>query len=106
MAKKGKWVICRCSYRVQPKSRGEIKAIKFVIAILSTLALVVMSTLSATATDTPSEVTVFKNVNVFDGKCEQLLKGYGIDVSLRIYVPDLEKFKTWTSPKAERIESR
>ena len=31
---------------------------------------------------------------------------YGIDVSLRLYVPDLEKFKTWTPPKAERIESR
>jgi hypothetical protein len=31
---------------------------------------------------------------------------YGIDVTLRLYVPDLEKFKTWKAPKAERIESR
>ena len=28
---------------------------------------------------------------------------YGIDVILRIYVPDLEKFKTWTPPKAEKL---
>jgi hypothetical protein len=28
---------------------------------------------------------------------------YGIDVILRIYVPDLEKFKTWTPPKAARL---
>ena len=25
-----------------------------------------------------------------------------IDVTLRLYVPDLEKFKTWTPPKAEK----
>lgn len=30
---------------------------------------------------------------------------YGIDVSLCIYLPDLEKFKTWTQPKAERLSS-
>jgi hypothetical protein len=28
---------------------------------------------------------------------------YNMDVVLRIYVPDLEKFKTWTAPKAERL---
>ena len=28
---------------------------------------------------------------------------YGIDVVLRLYVPDLEKFKSWTVPKAERL---
>ena len=28
---------------------------------------------------------------------------YDIDVVLRLYVPDLEKFKSWTPPKAERI---
>ena len=26
---------------------------------------------------------------------------YGIDVILRLYVPDLEKFTTWTPPKKE-----
>jgi hypothetical protein len=26
-----------------------------------------------------------------------------LDVILRIYVPDLDKFKTWTVPKAEMI---
>ena len=29
---------------------------------------------------------------------------YAIDVILRLYVPDLEKFKTWTPPKAEIIK--
>jgi hypothetical protein len=33
---------------------------------------------SATAADIPSEVTLFKNVNVFDGKSEKLLKGYDV----------------------------
>ena len=28
---------------------------------------------------------------------------YDIDVILRIYVPDLEKFKDWTPPKAEKL---
>ena len=31
---------------------------------------------------------------------------YGINVSLRVYVPDMAKMKIWTPPKAERIESR
>jgi hypothetical protein len=30
-------------------------------------------------------------------------KDENIDVILRIYVPDLEKFQTWTTPKAERL---
>ena len=29
---------------------------------------------------------------------------YGIDVILRLYVPDLEKFKTWTPPKAKIVK--
>ncbi|MEE4272244.1 MAG: DUF1214 domain-containing protein, partial [Thermoanaerobaculales bacterium] len=28
---------------------------------------------------------------------------YGIDVVLRLYVPDLEKFETWEPPKAEKL---
>ena len=28
----------------------------------------------------------------------------GIDIILRIYVPDLEKMKTWSPPKAERVQ--
>ncbi len=31
---------------------------------------------------------------------------YGIDIILRIYAPDLERFATWTPPKAERIGKR
>jgi hypothetical protein len=29
---------------------------------------------------------------------------YNMDVVMRIYVPDLEKFKTWTAPKAEKLQ--
>ena len=28
---------------------------------------------------------------------------YGIDLIMRIYAPDLERFKTWNPPKAKRI---
>ena len=31
---------------------------------------------------------------------------YGIDVILRLYVPDLEKFETWTAPKAQKLGGR
>jgi hypothetical protein len=33
-------------------------------------------------------------------------KDEDMDIVLRTYVPDLEKFKTWEAPKAERIESK
>ena len=34
-----------------------------------------------------------------------LVRGdYGIDIIMRIYAPDLEKFATWTPPVAERLE--
>ncbi len=29
---------------------------------------------------------------------------YGIDLIMRIYAPDLDRFKTWSAPKAERIK--
>jgi hypothetical protein len=29
---------------------------------------------------------------------------YGVDVIMRLYAPDLERFETWTAPKAERID--
>ncbi len=33
-----------------------------------------------------------------------LVRGdYGIDIIMRLYAPDLERFKTWTAPKAERL---
>ena len=31
---------------------------------------------------------------------------YGIDVILRLYVPDLEKMKTWTPPNAEMVKAK
>ena len=34
--------------------------------------------ISATAADVPAEVTLFKNVNVFDGKSDKLLMGYDV----------------------------
>jgi hypothetical protein len=30
-------------------------------------------------------------------------KGEDMDIILRAYVPDLEKMKIWTAPKAERL---
>ena len=29
-----------------------------------------------------------------------------MDLILRIYVPDLEKFKTWKAPKAEKVAKK
>lgn len=29
-----------------------------------------------------------------------------MDIILRIYVPDLEKMKTWSSPKAEKLTKK
>jgi len=51
---------------------------KTMINILGTLAMVVMLALPAAAIDIPSEVTLFKNVNIFDGKNEKLLEGYDV----------------------------
>jgi hypothetical protein len=34
-----------------------------------------------------------------------LVRGdYGIDIIMRLYAPDLERFKTWNAPKAEIVE--
>jgi len=33
-------------------------------------------------------------------------KDEDIDIVVRIYVPDLEKMKTWTPPKAEKVGSK
>jgi len=51
---------------------------KTMINILGTLALVLMLALPAKAIDIPSEVTLFKNVNIFDGTSEKLLEGYDV----------------------------
>jgi len=48
---------------------------KKMISILGTLALLLMMALPAKAIDIPSEVTLFKNVNIFDGTSEKLLEG-------------------------------
>ena len=31
-------------------------------------------------------------------------KDEALDIIMRIYAPDMEKMKTWTAPKAERIK--
>jgi hypothetical protein len=28
----------------------------------------------------------------------------GIDLMMRVYVPDLDKYKTWKAPKAEKVK--
>ncbi len=51
---------------------------KKLIATLSIFAIVVGLALPAAAVDIPSEVTLFKNVNIFDGVNEKLLEGYDV----------------------------
>jgi len=29
---------------------------------------------------------------------------YGINLIMRLYAPDLERFKTWSPPKAKRVK--
>jgi len=48
------------------------------IATLSIFVLVVGVALPAAAVDIPSEVTLIKNVNIFDGQNEELLVGYDV----------------------------
>ncbi|UCF94554.1 MAG: amidohydrolase family protein [Desulfobacterales bacterium] len=51
---------------------------KTLFAVLSTLAMLVMLALPAAAIDIPSEVTLFRNVNIFDGQNEKPLEGYDV----------------------------
>jgi imidazolonepropionase-like amidohydrolase len=46
--------------------------------LLSAGALAVALSVSAMAADVPAEVTLFKNVNVFDGKSDKLLMGHDV----------------------------
>jgi hypothetical protein len=46
--------------------------------LLSGIALMAALSVSAIAADIPAEVTLFKNVNVFDGKSDKLLMGYDV----------------------------
>ena len=45
---------------------------------LGLMALVLALAVPAMGADIPSEVTLFKNVNIFDGKSEKLLEGYDV----------------------------
>jgi len=49
------------------------------IGLLAILILAAVVSSPVLAADIPSEVTLFKNVNVFDGKSEELLKGGGAE---------------------------
>lgn len=51
---------------------------KIVNTVLCSLLLALMLTLPVAAADPPSEVTLFKNVNIFDGENEKLLEGYDV----------------------------
>jgi len=46
--------------------------------VIGCLILAVALALPAMAADIPSEVTLFKNVNIFDGESEKLLEGYDV----------------------------
>jgi imidazolonepropionase-like amidohydrolase len=56
----------------------EIITMKKLIVSLSIFAVVMGSALPAAAVDIPLEVTLFKNVNIFDGKSSELLMGYDV----------------------------
>ena len=51
---------------------------KRLFSILFVSILLMALALPAVALDLPSEVTLFKNVNIFDGKSEKLLEGYDV----------------------------
>jgi len=51
---------------------------KKIALFLGSLALALALALPAVAADIPSEVTLFKNVNIFDGKNEKLLTGQDV----------------------------
>jgi len=51
---------------------------KKLMVTLSIFAIVVRFVLPAAAVDIPEEVTLFKNVNIFDGENERLLEGYDV----------------------------
>jgi len=51
---------------------------KQILKMLACLVVVLMLALPAMAADIPSEVTLIKNVNIFDGTSEKLLKGYDV----------------------------
>jgi hypothetical protein len=50
-------------------------------------------------------VAAEKPTGVPDENWLPLVRGdYAIDVLMRIYAPDLEKFSTWAPPKVELVE--
>jgi len=51
---------------------------KTTFKILISMMLLLLLVVPAIAQDVPSEVTLFKNVNIFDGENEQLLEGYDV----------------------------
>lgn len=51
---------------------------KKLVILLVFVVMALSLPLSAVATDIPSEVTLFKNVNIFDGNNEKLLMGYDV----------------------------
>lgn len=51
---------------------------KTVLGMLGSLVLLAMLSLPAVALDIPSEVTLFKNVNIFGGKSDELLMGHNV----------------------------
>ena len=51
---------------------------KAIVTTFVTLTSVLAMALPAMAAQIPSEVTLFKNVNIFDGTSEDLLEGYDV----------------------------
>lgn len=62
----------------QRTQKMEVMTMKKLIVTLSVFAILVGLALPAAAVDIPSEVTLFKNVNIFDGQNEALLMGHDV----------------------------
>ncbi len=52
--------------------------LRIIRRLLSGIALMAALSVSAIAADIPAEVTLFKNVNIFDGKSDKLLMGHDV----------------------------
>jgi imidazolonepropionase-like amidohydrolase len=55
-----------------------MKKTLFILAFLMTFAVVTILPQAQATDEIPAEVTLFKNVNIFDGKSDSLMKGYDV----------------------------
>jgi imidazolonepropionase-like amidohydrolase len=77
-----------------------LRKLNIITTLLSAGALAVALSVSAMAADVPAEVTLFKNVNVFDGKSDKLLMGHDV---LVLVSGDMVDVAARAVPKAKAV---